>query len=75
VRTIVETLVETTKEMERNNQALEARLKASTIETTQLQQHLEAVRNESRTDPLTTSTVRWSGPSPMRARPISTCPC
>jgi diguanylate cyclase len=54
IRAIVETLIETAKEMEQNNQALEAKLKASTREITQLQQDLEAVRNESLTDPLTT---------------------
>ncbi len=53
IRAIVETLVQTTKEMEQNNQALEARLKASKQEITQLQQNLETVRNESLTDPLT----------------------
>ncbi len=54
VRTIVESLVHATKEMEKDNQALEARLKASTNEITQLQENLEVVRNESLTDPLTT---------------------
>jgi diguanylate cyclase len=54
IRAIVETLIETAKEMEQNNQALEAKLKASTREIIQLQQDLEAVRNESLTDPLTT---------------------
>lgn len=54
IRAIVETLIETAKEMEKNNQALEAQLKASTREIIQLQQDLEAVRNESLTDPLTT---------------------
>jgi diguanylate cyclase len=54
IRSIVETLIETAKEMEQNNQALEAKLKASTREIIQLQQDLEAVRNESLTDPLTT---------------------
>ena len=40
-------------EMEQNNQALEERLNASKQEINQLQQNLEAVRNESLTDPLT----------------------
>ena len=40
--------------MERDNKALEARLKASKQEITQLQENLETVRNESLTDPLTT---------------------
>ena len=53
VRAIVETLVHATKEMEKSNHALEARLRASKQEITQLQQSLEAVRNESLTDPLT----------------------
>jgi diguanylate cyclase len=53
VRTIVESLVQATKEMEKNNQALEERLSASKQEITQLQQNLEAVRTESLTDPLT----------------------
>jgi diguanylate cyclase len=53
VRAIVESLVQATKEMERNNQALEARLSASKQEITELQQNLETVRSESLTDPLT----------------------
>ena len=53
MRTIVESLVHATKDMEKNNQALEARLTASKQEITQLQQNLEAVRTESLTDPLT----------------------
>jgi diguanylate cyclase len=54
VRVIVEGLVQATKVMEKNNQALEARLSASKQEITELQQNLEAVRSESLTDPLTT---------------------
>jgi diguanylate cyclase len=54
VRSIIETLVVATKDMEKTNNALEARLKASKHEITQLQHNLEAVRNESLTDPLTT---------------------
>jgi diguanylate cyclase len=53
VRALVESLVQATKEMERNNQTLEARLNASKQEITLLQQNLETVRNESLTDPLT----------------------
>ena len=53
VRSIVEGLVQATKVMEKNNQALEARLSASKQEITELQQNLEAVRSESLTDPLT----------------------
>jgi diguanylate cyclase len=54
LRTIIESLVVATKEMEKTNHALEARLKASKHEISQLQTNLEAVRNESLTDPLTT---------------------
>jgi diguanylate cyclase len=53
LRAIVEGLVQTTKHIEHNNQALEARLKASKQEINELQQNLEAVRHESLTDPLT----------------------
>ena len=53
LRTIVESLVQTTKEMEVSNQELEQRLCASKLEITALQESLEAVRNESLTDPLT----------------------
>ena len=60
VRTIVESLVQATKEMEKNNQALEERLSASKQEITQLQQNLEAVRTESLTDPLTSPTASSS---------------
>jgi diguanylate cyclase len=54
VRAIVESLVKVTKEMERNNLALEERLSASKQEINQLQENLEVVRTESLTDPLTT---------------------
>jgi diguanylate cyclase len=54
VRGIIETLVQTASDIKRDNMALEARLKSSKQEITQLQQNLEAVRNESMTDPLTT---------------------
>jgi diguanylate cyclase len=54
VRSIIESLVVATKDMEKTNNALEARLKASKHEISQLQHNLEAVRNESLTDPLTT---------------------
>src|SRR5580692_972382 len=53
IRMIVESLVQATKEVERTNKALEARLSASKLEITELQQNLEAVRTESLTDPLT----------------------
>jgi len=60
VRAIVESLVQATKEMQQNNQALEARLSASKQEINQLQEHLEVVRTESLTDPLTTLANRKS---------------
>jgi len=53
IRMIVESLVQATKEVERINKALEARLSASKLEISELQGVLEAVRNESLTDPLT----------------------
>jgi diguanylate cyclase len=53
LRAIVESLVGSTKDIERSNQALEARLKASKQEIADLQQNLEVVRHESLTDPLT----------------------
>lgn len=53
LRTIVESLVQTAKEMEASNQKLEARLSASKQEIDQLQENLEVVRTESLTDPLT----------------------
>jgi diguanylate cyclase len=58
VRAIVESLLLATKDMERNNLALEARLKASKQEINQLQQNLEVVRHESLTDPLTSLSNR-----------------
>ena len=53
VRAIVESLVQTTKEMEVYNQKLEERLNASKQEIDELHVNLEAVRTESLTDPLT----------------------
>ena len=53
MRSIVETLVLATRDMEVNNSRLEQSLKASKQEINQLQINLEAVRNESLTDPLT----------------------
>ncbi len=58
VRAIVESLIQATREMEQNNQALEARLSASMKEITELRAHLEMVRNESLTDPLTSLSNR-----------------
>jgi diguanylate cyclase len=53
LRSIVESLVRATRDMEENNSKLENSLKASKQEINQLQVNLEAVRNESLTDPLT----------------------
>jgi len=53
LRSIVETLVLGTRDMEENNTRLEQSLKTSKQEINQLQVNLEAVRNESLTDPLT----------------------
>ena len=53
IRTIVESLVQSAKEMEESNQKLEERLNASKKEITDLQTNLELVRTESLTDPLT----------------------
>jgi diguanylate cyclase len=53
LRSIVESLVQTTKEMEQANQHLEDRLSASKQEINQLQENLEVVRAESLTDPMT----------------------
>ena len=53
LRTIVETLVQTTKAMEISNRSLEERLHASKKEINDLQENLAAVRTESLTDPLT----------------------
>ncbi|MBI3435170.1 MAG: GGDEF domain-containing protein [Proteobacteria bacterium] len=53
LRTIVASLIHSTKEMEFANRHLEDRLKYSKHEINQLQENLAAVRNESLTDPLT----------------------
>jgi diguanylate cyclase len=53
LRAIVESLVQTTKTMERSNKQLEERLIASKREINELQENLEVVRTESLTDPLT----------------------
>jgi len=53
LRSIVETLVLATRNMEENNSRLEHSLKTSKQEINQLQVNLEAVRTESLTDPLT----------------------
>ena len=54
LRVIIERLVAGAKEVEANNKKLEANLSASREEIHELQQNLEAARNESLTDPLTT---------------------
>jgi diguanylate cyclase len=54
LRAIVERLAQTAKSMEGSNLELENKLKSSKQEITQLQAHIEAVRAESLTDPLTT---------------------
>jgi diguanylate cyclase len=53
LRKIIDSLARTAREMEMGNRALEERLKTSKQEISQLQAHLEAVRAESLTDPLT----------------------
>jgi diguanylate cyclase len=53
VRAIVETLVRATKDMEQTNGRLQGQLQAMWEEVSQLRQTLEAVRNESLTDALT----------------------
>jgi diguanylate cyclase len=53
LRSIVETLVQTTNDIQNDNRALEQRLSASKDEISQLQENLEVVRTESLTDPLT----------------------
>ena len=53
VRSILEMLVLSTREMERSNRALEQRLKQSRGEIKNLRDNLDAVRTESFTDPLT----------------------
>ncbi len=53
LRAIVESLVQTAKDMEVVNHKLEARLTESKQEINVLQENLELVRNESLTDPLT----------------------
>jgi diguanylate cyclase len=53
IRAVVETLIQSTREMQEQNVSLETRLAASKIEINNLQQSLEAIRAESLTDPLT----------------------
>lgn len=58
LRGVIGRLVETAKDIERTNQKFEAHLKESKQEIDQLQKHLEAVRTEILTDPLTTLSNR-----------------
>jgi len=53
IKSVVESLVESTREMQRTNKALEERLALSRTEISELQHSLEAMRVESLTDPLT----------------------
>ena len=53
IKTIVEGLAKSTREMRETNQALENRLALSKSEISDLQHSLEAIRAESLTDPLT----------------------
>ena len=53
VKMVVEALVASTKEMQETNKALEARLATSKLQINNLQHSLDAIRNESLTDPLT----------------------
>lgn len=53
VKMVVEALVASTKEMQETNKALEARLATSKLQINSLQHSLDAIRNESLTDPLT----------------------
>jgi diguanylate cyclase len=54
LRGLIGRLAQTTKDIERVNQKFEIHLKESKHEIHQLQEHLEAVRSEILTDPLTT---------------------
>ena len=53
VKSIVEALAHSTREMRETNKALETRLSVSKTEISSLQNSLEAIRAESMTDPLT----------------------
>ena len=66
LRVIVESLLETTREAERSNHALEASLKASRQEIHDLHAHLDAIRHESLTDPLTSLANRKSFDQAMK---------
>ena len=53
VRSVIESLIKSTREVHDTNKALEERLSSSKSEVSNLQQSLEAIRAESLTDPLT----------------------
>jgi diguanylate cyclase len=53
LKSIVDSLVKSTREMRETNKALEERLSISKSEISNLQHSLEAIRAESLTDPLT----------------------
>ncbi len=74
LRAIVESLVQTAKEMEQANHKLEARLSASKQEINQLQENLEVVRTESLTDPLTSLANRKFFDTSL-AETIGEAPC
>jgi len=58
LRKVINRLVTTAKDIEQTNQKFEAHLKESKHEINQLQKHLDAVRTEILTDPLTTLSNR-----------------
>jgi diguanylate cyclase len=58
LRNVIDKLVRTAKDIEQTNQTFEAHLKESKHEINQLQKHLDAVRAEILTDPLTTLSNR-----------------
>jgi diguanylate cyclase len=58
LRNVISRLVKTAREIEQTNQKFEANLKESRQEINQLQKHLDAVRTEILTDPLTTLSNR-----------------
>jgi diguanylate cyclase len=58
LRGLIGNLLQTTRDIERVNQKFEVHLKESKEEINQLQKHLEAVRSEILTDPLTTLSNR-----------------
>jgi diguanylate cyclase len=80
LRTIVESLVQTSSEMQETNLQLEQRLSATKSEITELQSNLETVRTESLTDPMTglanrkyfdESLIKAIADSKLRNEPLS----